>query len=340
VNVNVRVQGGAAAASLGAMPVNADPFTGGGSYTPSAAPPAGAYGAPASSAPAPRALAYCPCRAPVLFESTPAGLEGCGRKLREFSAACADADAALTGGEDATLAALLAALAPGGGAADVAVPAGASELLCKLLSWREGHLFAVLDLCRGAMLLEGAAAALLRADGGDALLGALLRASAGAAVGAAAVVTALRCVANAAAAPPASPARRWALNARDTLLEAFAAAPGCPSKPARAAFTTALLNFGVAATAADGAPDARAAVLSAAVAAAAAVPPEDDDAAFRALVTIGTLALADVGTAASAAQLGAGDVAAAAAGRTGAGAKAPAAAADVTDILRRSGAMA
>jgi hypothetical protein len=320
------------------MPVNADPFTGGGSYTPSAAPPP-SFSAPAAP-PAQRALAYCPCRAAVLFESTPAGLEGCGRKLREFSAAAAaDAPgAALTAEEDATLSALLAALAPGGGGG---VPDGAAALFSKLLSWREGHLFAVLDLCRGAMLLEGAASALLRADGGDALLGALLRAAAGASVGAAAVVTALRCVANAAGAPPGAPQRAWALNARDTLLEAFAAAPGCPSKPARAAFTTALLNFGVAATSAsDGAPDARASLLPAAVAAAAAVPPEDDDAAFRALVTVGTLAAADVGTAAAAAQLGAGDVAAAAAGRTGAGTKAPAAAADVTDILRRSGAMA
>ena len=72
------------------MPQNFDPFTGGGSYTPSApAPPS------APLRPLRRALAYCPVRAAVLFDSAAAGLDACGRKLREFSAA-APQHAALT----------------------------------------------------------------------------------------------------------------------------------------------------------------------------------------------------------------------------------------------------
>ncbi len=322
--------------------MNADPFTGGGSYTPSAAPAAAPAAAPGGARP----LAYCPVRACVYFESTPAGLEACLKKLREFNAAllgAADAGALGTD-EDATLGALVAALAPGAGAAAGAVPPGAAQLLGKLLSWQEGHLFPVLDLCRAAALRADAAAALLAAGAGgdsapgEALAAALLRVAAASAGGAApgaapAVTTALRCAANAFATPAG---RAWASAARDMLLDAFAGAPGAASKPARAAFTTLLLNCAVDA-AAPGAPAAaRAACVAACVAAAAAVPCDDDDAAFRALAALGTLAAADGAAADAARQLGGADVAGAAAARGGSpGAKAPAAAQDVLDILKQ-----
>ena len=302
------------------MPQNFDPFTGGGSYTPSA-------GAPPPAASARRSLAYCPVRTAVLFDSAAAGLDACGRKLREFSAA-APAAAALSVEDDAALSQLLAACAPGAPPSAGIDAAAVGALFGKLVTWQEGHLFAVLDLARAALLRPDAAAALLAGtSGGDALVAALLRAAAGAAAGGAAVVTGLRCVANASA---TQEGRTWAQRARESLLEAFAAAPGCPAKAARAAYTTALLNAAVEA----GSAEQRRAVISAAVAAAAATPGDDDDASFRALAALGTAAGADAAAKAAARQLGGADVATAAAQRRATmGAKAPAAAQDVLDIL-------
>ena len=331
--------GAAAQAMAAAGAFNADPFTGGGSYVPSAMPTA-----PASGAPPPRALQYVPVRTQVTFDAVPSG-DALAGKLRAFGASHGAAFA--EGGPLAgPLDALLACAAKGAGAKPSDVPSAdvATPVLTALLAWPADQLFPVFDLMRLLALSPDGARVCGAPDVLAALGPAMQRAACvgqDAPGGAAAHTTALRLACNAAAHP--GPLRVWLHSHVNALLDWFAGSPVSGSKPVRAAFGSLLLNLALhlaspaalasaAAAPPGGDGDSALVLLSATVAAAVSTPPEDDDALFRALVALGTLCQATRGLATTARDLGAREVADAAVKRGGEG-KAAGAAQDVVQLL-------
>ena len=340
VNFLIQNTGGPAGAAAQALAAagafNADPFTGGGSYVPSAMPTA-----PASGAPPPRQLQYVPVRTHVTFDAVPSG-EALGGKLRSQFATHGDAFTALAGPLDA----LLACAAKGAAAAPSDVPSAdvATPVLSAMLAWPADQLFPVFDLMRLLALSPDGARICGAPEVLSALGPAMQRAasvSPDAPGAAAAHTTAMRLACNAAAHP--GPLRSWVHSHVDALLDWFAASPACGSKAVRAAFGSLLLNLAMhlaspaalasaAAAPSGGDGDTALVLLSATVAAAVSTPPEDDDALFRALVALGTLCNATRSLATTARELGAKEVADATVKRGGGG-KAFVAAQDVVQIL-------
>jgi phospholipase A-2-activating protein len=326
--------GAAAQALAAAGTVNADPFTGGGSYMPPAVPTAPPTVLHTSAATSQRAaLQYVPVRTTVTFESMPAQ-EALAGKLRTFMAAHGGA---FNDAHSASLDAVLAYAVSAASSATAQPPASTAPLLAALLAWPADQLFPVFDLMRLLVLTAPGANTCGAPDVLAALPSALQRVGSqspdapGAAAG---HVTALRLCCNACSHP--GPLRQWMTRSVDSLLEWFSASPACASKPVRSAFGSLLLNLALHVTQqpVDGDEETKLVLLSAAVAAAASTPADDDDALFRALVALGTLCHTSSGLATTACELGARDVATAAVQRGGGG-KAPGAAQDVMSILGR-----
>lgn len=254
------------AVTMSDVPMNVDPFTGGGAYVPGGAPssrgPGGGSGSHqvtgggadpftgGSSAAAPAAApSHTPATVFVTFASAP-NTEAIARKVRESSGQVGAAELALSD-EEATpggvLDQLLSRAAAGGASGAATAPLEQLALLGKMLRWPAAQLFPALDIAR-LLALDAAYAPALAQDAGSAA------APGGGGIGGAFATaaaepqlpanqqTALRLACNAFQHPVL---RQWVAAQASGLLDGFASCLQSGSKAVRLGAATFLLNCAV-----------------------------------------------------------------------------------------------